>query len=114
MSKVSRRVVVNVSVSSIRNAVVPIAQAHGLKSVFLFGSHAREESRTDSDIDLFVDYGSNHPLTLFPIIALTQELEESLGRPVDVITARAMEQSSPDPIFDNALESEKVLLYEAV
>ena len=102
------------SITSIQNAIAPIAQAHGLKSVFLFGSHARGEFRADSDIDLFVDYGSNHPLTLFPIVALTQELEESLGRPVDVITARAIEQSPPDPIFDSTLESEKVLLYEAV
>ena len=102
------------SIASIQNIIAPIAQAHGLKSVFLFGSYARDESCADSDIDLFVDYGSNHPLTLFPIIALTQEIEESLGRPVDVVTARAIEQSPPDPIFDSTLESEKVLLYEAI
>jgi predicted nucleotidyltransferase len=36
-------------------AVEPKLRAHGVAALYLFGSHAREEGREDSDIDVFVD-----------------------------------------------------------
>jgi uncharacterized protein len=36
-------------------AAEPNLRAHGVAALYLFGSHAREEGREDSDIDVFVD-----------------------------------------------------------
>jgi uncharacterized protein len=36
-------------------AVEPRLRAHGVAALYLFGSHARDEGREDSDIDVFVD-----------------------------------------------------------
>lgn len=33
----------------------PELRAHGVAALYLFGSHARDEARDDSDIDVFVD-----------------------------------------------------------
>jgi predicted nucleotidyltransferase len=36
-------------------ATEPSLRAHGVGALYLFGSYARDEARTDSDLDLFVD-----------------------------------------------------------
>ena len=36
-------------------AVEPELRAHGVAALYLFGSHARDEGRENSDIDVFVD-----------------------------------------------------------
>jgi predicted nucleotidyltransferase len=37
------------------NAVEPQLRAHGVGALYLFSSHARDEAREDSDVDVFVD-----------------------------------------------------------
>jgi predicted nucleotidyltransferase len=47
-------------------AIEPALRAHGVGALYLFGSYARDEARTDSDLDVFVDpdndafYGLTH------------------------------------------------------
>jgi uncharacterized protein len=36
-------------------AAEPAIRAHGAAALYLFGSHARDEVRADSDIDVFID-----------------------------------------------------------
>ena len=65
-----------------RRAVVACAARHGATNVRVFGSVARGEDRTDSDIDLVVDIA---PRTgLFALEALRRELADLLGTGVDV------------------------------
>jgi hypothetical protein len=40
-------------------AIEPALRAHGVGALYLFGSYARDEARDDSDIDVFVDPGSD-------------------------------------------------------
>ena len=42
------------SVDEIKRVVAPIAQHYGVDRVFLFGSYARGEATSDSDLDLRV------------------------------------------------------------
>lgn len=67
-----------------RDAVLRIAETHRAGSVRVFGSVARGEDRPDSDIDLLVrfDKGAN----LIDLADLTDELEDLLGRHVDVVS----------------------------
>src|SRR6266545_8303803 len=67
-----------------RQDLVAAAAAHGVSNVRVFGSVARGEDRPDSDVDLLVDVEPGR--TLLDVIALEQDLQELLGRKVDIVT----------------------------
>jgi predicted nucleotidyltransferase len=71
-----------------RAAVLSIAAKHGVRSVRVFGSFARGEARPESDLDLLVEAGAWTP-PWFPG-GLLAELEEELGRRVDIAEASAL------------------------
>lgn len=56
----------------------------GVKSLLLFGSVARNETTTASDVDLLVEF--NRPVGYFGLFALQDYLEKLLGCPVDLGT----------------------------
>jgi predicted nucleotidyltransferase len=65
-----------------------IAARHGARSVRVFGSLARGDARDDSDLDLLVDLEPGR--SLLDMIAIKQDLEDVLGRSVDVVTERGL------------------------
>jgi len=58
--------------------------AFGVRSLFLFGSVARDQARADSDVDLLVEF-VNSP-TFRGYMDLKFFLEDLLGRRVDLVT----------------------------
>jgi uncharacterized protein len=73
-----------VLVESRRDQVMAIAARHHASRVRLFGSAARGEDGPGSDIDLLVDFEQES--SLFDLMRLSRELEELLGRAVDVVS----------------------------
>jgi len=67
-----------------RRDILRIVAAHGGRDVRVFGSWARGEQRPDSDVDILVRLDPGR--SLLDIIAIKQDLEELLGRSVDVVT----------------------------
>jgi predicted nucleotidyltransferase len=67
-----------------RQAVVSLARKHGARNVRIFGSVARGESSTESDIDLLVKMEEGR--SLLDLSALILELRELLGVKVDVVS----------------------------
>jgi hypothetical protein len=67
-----------------RDAILRLAASHGAHDVRIFGSFARGEAGPDSDLDVLVTMEPGR--SLFDLIALGQDLERLLGRPVDVIS----------------------------
>jgi uncharacterized protein len=61
-----------------------VAARHGASNVRVFGSVLHGDDRPDSDIDLLVEVEPGR--SLLDIIGLEQELEELLGRRVEVLT----------------------------
>lgn len=57
----------------------------------MFGSVARGEDRRESDIDLLVEMADDR--SLLDLVALEQELEALLRRPVDVLTKESLAPS---------------------
>jgi predicted nucleotidyltransferase len=62
----------------------------GATSLFLFGSTARDEATTDSDIDIFIDYKPSSGFSLLDLVGIQQVLEESLDLRVDVTTRNSL------------------------
>lgn len=52
---------------------------------WIFGSFARGEERDDSDVDLLVKFDRSLPIGLFAYLRMHRELEEKLGRKVDLV-----------------------------
>lgn len=52
---------------------------------WLFGSFARGEETPLSDVDLLVKFDRSHPIGLFAYSRMHRELEEKLGRKVDLV-----------------------------
>lgn len=71
-----------------REEILRIAARHGARNVRVFGSVARGEDRTDSDVDLLVEMADDR--SLLDLVGLEQDLEELLGRNVDVLTDAAI------------------------
>lgn len=102
--------------SEIAALVQPVAEKYGLKAVFLFGSYARSEATEQSDIDLIVDTSGTQIKGLFALGALYCELEEALGKKIDLITVSALEQRAQMPgevRFRETVNRERVKLYAA-
>ena len=93
----------------LRDKVTPLLKPYA-KRISLFGSYARGEETTESDIDLLVALKpfENRPvLGLFEFIKLEQELTEKLGREVDLVTEEGL-NSRRNPY----IEKDRVVLYE--
>lgn len=73
------------TVLSIKKRVLPILRRHDVKRAAIFGSFARGESKASSDVDLLIEYRTKNK-SLFDLIDLKSELEEILGRDVDIVT----------------------------
>ena len=102
------------TIEEIRALVAPIAQAYGVERIYLFGSYARGTANENSDIDLLIETRGSRIRSLLDLAALHQELTEILGKEVDLVTARSLEQSCTVPsdaaFRDNVLH-ERVCLY---
>jgi len=61
-----------------------LRQQFGVKSLALFGSVARDQGRSDSDVDLLVEF--EKPIGYFGFFALQDYLETFLGCSVDLGT----------------------------
>ena len=92
------------SQNEIKNAVQTVAPKYGIESVYLFGSYARGNASEDSDFDFRI-VGGNFS-SLYDLIAFRLDLEDSLGREVDVVQTKNMRDS-----FYRIIKDEEVLVY---
>ncbi len=59
----------------------------------IFGSALRDDFRPDSDLDVLVSFSPDAAWSLFDHVEMEIELEEILGREVDLVSRAAIEQS---------------------
>jgi predicted nucleotidyltransferase len=65
-----------------------ITARYGVKRLSLFGSAARDELDRESDVDVLVEFSG--PATFRAFMDLKFYLEDLLGRPVDLVTDKAL------------------------
>jgi predicted nucleotidyltransferase len=66
-----------------------IKERFGVKKIGIFGSHARGEERTDSDVDVLVEFKEGYA-TFDNFMELKFLLEELFTRSVDLVTVDAL------------------------
>lgn len=75
----------------------------------LFGSGLRDDFREDSDLDFLATFSPNVAWGLLDHAAMERELAKIVGRPVDLVSRKAVEQSHNWIRRKAILESAKVL-----
>ena len=84
------------SLSEIKEKATPILKSAGATRAAIFGSYARGEETPESDIDILVDLPRG--LSLLDVVGLKFELEDILGKKVDLVEYDAIK-----PIIRNSI-----------
>ena len=88
--------------ASKRTQILAIAEQHGAFNVRVFGSVARGEATIDSDVDFLIDYDRSKRSAWFPS-GLILDLEDLLGRSVDVATVDMLKERIKDRVLQDAV-----------
>ena len=75
-----------------------------IRRISLFGSYAKGLAKTNSDIDLFVEFDNG--ATLFDVCDLQTQLERETGKKIDIAT------NKENVTFYNLIQREMITLYE--
>ena len=67
----------------IKPKIVRILKKYGVKKAGIFGSYARGEQKKRSDIDILAQIPKS--VNLYDFIGIKQDLEEALGKKVDLV-----------------------------
>jgi len=81
----------------VEQRLLPVLRRHDVIHAAIFGSFARGEAEADSDLDILVELPSTK--SLLDLVALKLDLEEVLGREVDVLTYRALHPRIRERVF---------------
>ncbi len=69
----------------------------------LFGSALRDELRSDSDIDILVEFEDDHIPGLITFCGMQNELSDTIGREVDLRTPQDLSRYFRDEVVETAL-----------
>ncbi len=91
-------------IEEIKEAIVPVLIRHKIKRAGIFGSVAKGEAASNSDIDILVEMGTQ--ISLLEFVGIKYELEDLLGRKVDLVEYEAVK-----PRLKNRILSEEIRIY---
>jgi predicted nucleotidyltransferase len=102
------------TIDELKEKITPIAKKYDIPVVYLFGSYARGDADANSDVDvLFKREGSK--IRGFIMGALYEDLADSIGKNVDLLTLESLEQHDTKntiPHFYHAVLNERVKIYD--
>jgi uncharacterized protein len=81
-------------------------RARGATSLYLFGSAIRDQAKSDSDLDLFIDYDPKKKFSLVDLVGIKLLLEDELGVEIDLTT-----RDSLHPMLHNGIEQSAVRVF---
>ena len=76
----------------------------------LFGSVLRDDFRPDSDVDVMVSFDPHARWTLLDLAEMQEQLQVILGRNVDLLTRRGVEQAR-NPLRRTEILSSAEIIY---
>ena len=81
-------IIKNMTIAQIKEKAAPVLKKYGVESASVFGSAARGEDTPDSDVDILIAVGEK--MGVYEFVGLQFELEETLGRKVDLVSKAAV------------------------
>ena len=82
-----------------------VLKSYGIKDILLFGSAARGEAATGSDVDLLVEFEPSAHIGMFEFSRLRHELSRLLGCEVDLATPDALHKDMRENILKEAIRA---------
>lgn len=79
--------------------------AYKISGLYLFGSVARNEAGSDSDVDFIVDFEPGSEVGFFKLVRLQKMLSEILGSSVDLTTRDALHQKMKNQILKESFRA---------
>ena len=89
------------------NIIAEYFMTQPILRAWLFGSFARGEATPESDVDILVEFDHSSPIGLLAYARMWRELEERLGRQVDLV-----EEGTLLPFAVESANRDKKLVYE--
>ena len=71
------------SIKEIKERIKPILNKYGINNIYLFGSYARGEAKSTSDVDIYCDKGNIN--TFIDQGNLEDELKQALNKKIDIV-----------------------------
>ncbi|MHC5250486.1 nucleotidyltransferase family protein [Enterococcus sp. LJL90] len=103
------------SKQEILDRCLPIFEKYEVATVYLFGSYARGEATSESDIDFLIDSQGSKIKNIFDTGDFREELEKVLNKSIDVVKTGIFQDKQIIEFRSHFLENlrkEKVLLYQ--
>ena len=95
--------------SKLTDETYSLVKSHLLKQnakrIGIFGSYARKESDSDSDLDVLVSFSDRK--SLLDLVRIERELSEIIGIKVDLLTENAV-----SPLIKKRIKQEEQIIYE--
>lgn len=92
-------------IETVENTLIPILRRYGAIKIGIFGSFARGEQTSKSDLDLLVDFSDSK--SLLTLVRIKRELSEALGIDVDLLT-----EASISPYLIDNIRAEQRIVYQ--
>lgn len=92
------------TISKIKKIIIPILNKYGITDINLFGSYARGEANSNSDVDIYCDRGNIK--NLVEQGKMEDKLEEALGKEVDIVFS----SSKMDSFFKEQIMEDMIKL----
>ena len=105
MESSANKKMVILSIPEIQGIVAEYFKDKPIKSVYLFGSYARGEAKSKSDIDLLISLFENSKITYFTLGGYLYDLQNLFLKKVDLVHEKAIK-----PFLEKNIEDEKLLL----
>lgn len=87
-------------VEKYRQQILVLAKKNGVRNVRVFGSMARNEAKSDSDLDLLVELEEGK--SGFSLGGFLYDVSNLVHRKVDVVTEKSLHPSLRDKVLDEA------------
>ncbi len=90
-------------VSSItKEQIADFCEKNQIRKFAFYGSVLRDDFRSDSDVDVLVEFEPKQPIGLMEVVGMEFELSEMIGRKVDLRTPEDLSKYFRDKVIAGA------------
>ncbi|MFN4144497.1 MAG: nucleotidyltransferase family protein [Runella sp.] len=95
-------------ISYIKNKLADFWKDKPVKKAYVFGSIARGDFTSDSDIDILVEWDKDRLIGMIEYIKIMDSLENIFNKKIDLVATDGISEH-----FKSIIDKEKILIYEA-